>query len=416
MSRASIVRPLAVLAAAFTIAACGGTESPPVSTKTPASSSAPATASPDVFTPVTARPLDLHPVAFPGTDGHFHLVYELELTNTKLAPATIDSVAIIDPSKPTQPIAQFAGQDLVSRLRTLMPAPADNAAIEANGSRFLYIELSFPDSASVPKEIAHRFTLHAASNPAGTTPDPMTYTIASLIISQRALPKLSPPLRGNHWVATNGCCNSEIVHRGSLSSVNGSEYDSQRFAIDWMLLGDDGQFVHGDPKVATNYADYGQDVLAVADGTVVSTINDLPDQVPGTLPNPASITMETVDGNGVVLDLGNGVYASYAHLQKGSVTVHPGDKVHVGQVLGKLGNSGNTSAPHLHVHLMDGPSPLGSNGVPYVIDKFELAGQVDPVAFAAAPGVEGVWARNLPANPPQRTDQFPLNLNIVNFR
>lgn len=83
-----------------------------------------------------------------------------------------------------------------------------------------------------------------------------------------------------------------------------------------------------------------------------------------------------MDGNHVVLDLGGGRYAFYAHLRKGSVAVHPGDRVRRGQVLAKVGNTGNTSAPHLHFHLMDGPSVLGSEGIPYVIDRFALAGKI----------------------------------------
>ena len=71
----------------------------------------------------------------------------------------------------------------------------------------------------------------------------------------------------------------------------------------------------------------------------------------------------------------------YAHMQKDSVTVQVGDHVKRGQVLGKLGNTGNTSAPHLHFQLMAGPSALGAQGVPYLIDSFQLAGEVDKAQF-----------------------------------
>jgi murein DD-endopeptidase MepM/ murein hydrolase activator NlpD len=68
-----------------------------------------------------------------------------------------------------------------------------------------------------------------------------------------------------------------------------------------------------------------------------------------------------------VLDLGGGTYAFYAHLQPGSLRVKNGDRVTRGRVLGLLGNSGNSTEPHLHFHVSDGMSPLGSEGLPYTI-------------------------------------------------
>jgi murein DD-endopeptidase MepM/ murein hydrolase activator NlpD len=200
-----------------------------------------------------------------------------------------------------------------------------------------------------------------------------------------------------------------------VQSVNGALYDAQRFAIDWMRLDEQGRFVRDDPADVRNYTAYGADVLAVADGTVISTLNDLDDQKPGQLPDPNTITIQTVDGNHVVLDIGGGHFAFYAHLQKNSVTVRPGDRIRKGAVLGKLGNSGNTSAPHLHFHIVSSPSVLGSDGVPYMIDRLEFAGQIDPAAFEAAPGIEGNWGEGRIKRPELRERQFPLNLNIIDF-
>jgi murein DD-endopeptidase MepM/ murein hydrolase activator NlpD len=65
-----------------------------------------------------------------------------------------------------------------------------------------------------------------------------------------------------------------------------------------------------------------------------------------------------------VLDIGGGNYVLYAHMQPGSVTVKAGAKVKRGDVLGKVGNTGNTQAPHLHLHVMDGPSPCSRTASP----------------------------------------------------
>jgi murein DD-endopeptidase MepM/ murein hydrolase activator NlpD len=84
------------------------------------------------------------------------------------------------------------------------------------------------------------------------------------------------------------------------------------------------------------------------------------------------ITLETVGGNHVILDVGGGYYAFYAHLVPGSVKVKVGDRVKKGQQVGLLGNSGNSTAPHLHFHMGDKNSPLGSEGLPFLFDKFDL--------------------------------------------
>jgi murein DD-endopeptidase MepM/ murein hydrolase activator NlpD len=196
--------------------------------------------------------------------------------------------------------------------------------------------------------------------------------------------------------------------------VNGGLYFAQRFAIDWMRLDDKGRLLNGDAGNVHSYPDYGADVIAVADGKVVSTMKELTDQKPGTLPDVSTINLGNVDGNHVVLDLSNGVFAFYAHLQHDSIEVSPGDHVKRGQVLGKLGNTGNTSAPHLHFHLMNSPSTLGSNGLPYVIDSFEYAGQVSAAKFEGDK-LDGSWNEGMLATPGPRNKEFPMDFAIVDF-
>lgn len=114
----------------------------------------------------------------------------------------------------------------------------------------------------------------------------------------------------------------------------------------------------------------------------------------------------------MILDIGNGRYALYAHLKPGSLAVSAGDHVARGQVLGELGQSGNSTAPHLHFHIMDRPSSsgLGAQGVPYVFESF----------VGTAPGVldvsnDGVVSFELPA--PVETRQYrnrlPMNLSVI---
>lgn len=81
-----------------------------------------------------------------------------------------------------------------------------------------------------------------------------------------------------------------------------------------------------------------------------------------------------VFGNHVVLDLGDGTWLAYAHLQRASITVAVGDRVVAGQQIARCGNSGNSSEPHLHVQLMDRPRPPLAAGLPFAFAATDLEG------------------------------------------
>jgi murein DD-endopeptidase MepM/ murein hydrolase activator NlpD len=197
--------------------------------------------------------------------------------------------------------------------------------------------------------------------------------------------------------------------------VNGARYLAQRFAIDWLQLDPQNRLATGDPSRNESYPQFGAEAIAAADATVAHVQDGMPEGTPGSF--PSAVTATTADGNAVVLDLGGGRYALYAHLQPGSIRVREGDRVRRGDVLGRVGNTGNSDAPHLHFHVMDGPSPLASNGLPYVIDGFELMGRAEsssdlndeletadkPVKVAPATGQA------------RRTNELPADLVMVRF-
>jgi hypothetical protein len=244
----------------------------------------------------------------------------------------------------------------------------------------------------------------------------MRYLAAPWDLSERTPVALGPPLAGDNWVVMNGCCSLRGAHRGAVLPVDGELRDAQRFAIDWMRIDAQGKLVNGDPARVENYVAYGQPVLAVADATVTEVLDELDDQVPGSLPDPATITVQNVDGNHVILDIGGGLYVFYAHLRKGSVRVKPGDRVRLGQELGRLGNTGNTSAPHLHLHVMTTPSALAGDGVPYVFQAFTLAGMLDADQWYAADStLDDAYRIVTGDGRGPRRDELPLDLRIVGF-
>jgi hypothetical protein len=372
----------------------------------------------DDFTPVTASVLSPNnPIAVLGTDGKYHVDYELVLVNALRAPATIRTVAVVDAKDSSRVFAAYGGRALVDALRPpgLTHTPGKDAEIAPAAVRILFVDLAFPRGAKLPTAVTHRFDLLAEENPAAAAPGPYSYTAAPVRLSTSKPLVLRPPLRGNRWVVMNGCCGLGGAHRVAMIPVNGGLWIAQRYAIDYMRLDGKGRFFEGDEHVPEHYADYNADVHAAADGTVVETLNTLDDQVPGKLPDPSTINIENIDGNHVVMDLGGGYYAFYAHLRKGSVTVKRGDRVKAGQVLGKLGNTGNTSAPHLHFHIMDSASVLGSDGLPYVIDDFAAEGEINHAKFMAAKSVEGDYGDGIAPKPVPQRNRFPLDLQILDF-
>ena len=369
-----------------------------------------------MFTPVTASLIgDDSEGAVKGTDGRYHVVYELLLTNAKAVPATLEAVEVLDAGNGAT-VLRREGDELVALVRTLDARPAEDAALPPNQSRMVYLTVSFDSKEDVPEALDHRLELNAADSPAATEPSRIGYRAASVDVWDREVPVFSPPLEGEGWVAVNGCCAPDSVHRGSVQSVNAKLYDAQRFAIDWMHVDADGRIVVGDTSEVENWVSYGKRVVAAADGVVVDALDGLEDQVPGDLPDPSTITVKNVDGNHVVIDHGNGFHSFYAHLKPGSVEVEVGDRVQTGDQLGLLGNTGNSSAPHLHFHVMSSPSVLGSDGVPYVLDSFELAGQATDAEFdAALTGGNASFPSLDERNPEARQDELPLDDAIVNF-
>lgn len=148
---------------------------------------------------------------------------------------------------------------------------------------------------------------------------------------------------------------------------------SQEFAFDLDQLDNNLQVVLNQKQPNEEYRCYGKEIVAVADGEVTDSFDQLPE-------NPSScsdITKEQIikfalehgyvhlsGGNQVILKHSNGEYSFYAHLIPNSLKVKKGDKVKRGQILGKVGNSGNSDGPHLHFQLMDGPNKSTARGLP----------------------------------------------------
>jgi murein DD-endopeptidase MepM/ murein hydrolase activator NlpD len=245
----------------------------------------------------------------------------------------------------------------------------------------VYLFLAEPASGAPPAELDHRLTVHLEGDP-----EPLTLASVRVPVREAAPLVLAPPLRGRWWQAGNGPSKASS-HRKALIPVGGRARIAQRFAIDWVKLGDDGKTYRGDSAKNASYFAYGAEALAVGAGVVTEVKDGIPENIPGR-EVAVPVTLETIGGNHVIVDLGGGRFAFWAHLQPGSVRVKVGDRVKRGQVLGLVGNSGNSTEPHLHFHVSDASSMLGAEGLPYAFEAFEVR-KADKTTAPRAKGMPG---------------------------
>ncbi len=164
----------------------------------------------------------------------------------------------------------------------------------------------------------------------------------------------------------------------------------QRFAYDFLVV-EGGTTHRGDGTRNEDYFAYGRPVLAPAAGRVVAVVDGIAENVPG------SMDAAHLAGNHVVLDHGNGEFSLLAHLVPGSLTVKPGDQVVAGQKLGRCGNSGHSSEPHLHYHLQTTSHVGQGEGLPapfveYVADGSRVA-RGEPTKGQHIESVSAAFAR-----------------------
>lgn len=191
---------------------------------------------------------------------------------------------------------------------------------------------------------------------------------------------IGSPLTGSHLIFINQ--STMDYHYYTKFIVNQTIYNSERYAFDSMQFNDDLTAIYvGDPGANASYFNYGKTMYAVADGTVVAAADGLRENDG----NGHQVTFKSLieyAGNYVVLDIGGGRYAGFAHCKRESVAVHVGDVVRKGQAIAQLGNSGNSDAPHLHFQIMDGPDFFFSTGLPFVIESYTKVAEADMTSIS----------------------------------
>lgn len=396
---------LAMLGAVVLVAACGS------STPSTSGSSAPTSTTVEAVqaTPVLASVIAA-PVPMPATDGRVHLAYELQLTNAVPGDVTLKSLSV---KAAGTELLTLAGDKLAYWTRGLGASQTPTTTLGPGQAGIVWLDVALDRSAAVPTALTHTIVVDLAKPMPPLLPATMTEDdVSPTMVSTHRPAVISPPLDGPRWLDGNSCCDM-TAHRMAMNPLNGSLWAAERFAIDYVQLSADGTVVKGDRSKPESYPYFGADIHAVSDGPVVAVLDGLPEQVAGR--SPTGLPLEQYGGNHVVQDIGDGNYAFYAHLKTGTVKVKPGDQLTTGQVIANLGNTGNTDAPHLHLHVMSTPDPLRSNGLPFVFKDFSLDGRLasmdalDPLLTGApAPMAPGSTERD-------EKNVSPLVLDVMTY-
>lgn len=339
-----------------------------------------------------------------GSDGRQHLVYELTLRNVSSEWGVVIDRVEVRNARTDQVVATRAGDTLLPNMDLGDPFSRPHTTTIGPGQTgVVWMDVTFASRAAVPAAIRHVIALQPAP---GVDPDAFAVrfgpdvTTGAVKVDRRPPVVLGAPLKGDGFVAFNGCCTS-LGHTRTALAVEGRQRVAERYAIDFMQADRDGTLWTGDGTRNEDYFVYDEPIHNVRRGRVVATSDGQPD-TPALTRTNATSTPGLAAGNHVIVDIG-GLYVLYAHIKPGTVAVKPGDRVRKGQVIGRVGSSGNSDAPHLHIHVTNRPSPLAADGRPYVFERFALEGQVvdDEVRW-------------LPSPSPRRAE-LPLDMTVVSF-
>jgi len=250
--------------------------------------------------------------------------------------------------------ARFAGMTaaISGQLGPIDSVLAEEVSIEAGRTRV--ISLVRHANAREPMRLLMAFDVQGRLDGLAVRPAEAPKEAASAFLEYQTKTPLRLPFDGEWLVFWGGRTLAQNYHAANRA---------QRFAHDLVIVKDEKTH-SGEGKELTDYYCYGAPLLAPGAGTIVWLEDHHPDQAIGTTNAPSPV------GNGVVIDHGNGEFSVLAHMQPKSIRFKQGDKVRAGQVIGRCGNSGNTSEPHLHYHLQNAAVMREADGLPAFFHEF----------------------------------------------
>lgn len=338
------------------------------------------------------------------------LIYELQLVNQGKNTLTVGLIEIFDQND--QKLMEYSVDKLAQNhfvYNEKGKVPSTKIELEQGMGAFVYLWIPLTTVKQLPTHLKHIiWTAELLDNKKEAYTQAHHYGIE---VSKEKPVVLSPPLEGKNWIAVAAPSPSSY-HRRTILPIEGKFYLAQRYAIDWEQVCYDGKTVQGNFFENANWLAFGEPVYASADGIVSKMQDGVPLNTPPKLPTP-SVKIGDIAGNYVIIKIRQNdrdYYVLNAHMQPGSIKVKEGDKIKQGQIIGLLGNSGNSAAPHLHLHVADANDPLKAEGVPFIFHSVNVAGKMEEID-----DTYGLWKPFTPKAGIVIHEVMPVENQIFNF-
>jgi len=292
--------------------------------------------------------------------------------------------------------------NLLSNFDRIGTSVQDSTLLIPPGSlAIIYIELPLKHQSTT--EILH----HVTYDVPGSTVQKIETTPTLCALKDPLV--LGKPLDAGNWVAIYEPSWAR-GHRRVIYPRNGRARIPGRYAIDFIQVDAEGNYVEGDKNILGNWLGYGADVLADADGEVVALREEFPEST--TVSDHTSYSSYEASGYYISTKIAEGYYAFYEVWKPNSINVKTGQKVKKGDVLASLGLTGQGTSPHLHFHVADTDSALGAEGIPFVFEEFELLGSYPNFKdFGKQP-----WQPRDNSMPPTRQKERPMPNAVLRFK
>ena len=304
-----------------------------------------------------------NPSPFPLMTDQVALVYEVEVKNSSIESYTFESINVRDGSLNILDLSGNKLDTIISVYHSVQKS------LRAGETAFLYLWVEPSANLPMPESLTQTIQFHRTS-------DGKQYTKEMKVpVNQSSPLVISAPLKARRY-ATAGAPGNDSYHRRTINFLDEKYWTSERYAVDFIGLDAGNRYREGRQDANIDYYGYEDVVYSTTAGEIVSIIDTLPENIPPKVPDINPGALYRAGGNQIVVKVSAGTYVFYSHLVRAGSDLKVGDKVEVGQPIGRLGNSGNSDAPQLHIQVMDGPDPLRSNGIPWVFDRFVLLGTI----------------------------------------
>jgi len=342
------------------------------------------------------------PIEVKSTDGKVNLLYSVEVSNFEKDGYALKDFQVLNAANNTRLCSiSDTGKYLLIHQPTTESIPEQLYAYPMVGHATYRFSIGLIlDPAHVPQKIKHRLVLLKDAKET-------TIEAAETAVSKGPVTIVGAPFKGNGFVSECTTAFLPFNHHPTFQfTYKGMTRVPERYCVDWLKVDSAGNLFHGDQTVCANWYVYGQNIYAATAGEVVFVQEGMPDQSPvGTVNN---VNLYNGTGNSITISTGVS-YAVYGHMIANSITVKVGEFVTKGQLIGRVGNSGNSNAPHLHFGIHSEFPYYISEGLPYYIDSFEKAGML------VNPDLTGGTLVLLPSLS-TRTNELMENCGVYNFK